>query len=998
MTGSTQRSGYLLPAIAGATAAAGILTYLYRNEAICSTGKTDQKIARVGGDVPFFGDLFTALARLDTVQDFYADTFEKTGNATFVFKIPFSPNNYVFNNPEILEFVLKTHFSVFDKGTRSYDLMYDLLGNGIFNVDGEAWRTQRKLAANIFNVKNFKDHVDSVFVDQEVAFSRAVELHIEASREFDVADLFYRLSFDTFAQIAFGVNMNSMLSHECIDIMKALDAVQKRIAHRFIDAFWRTTEYMTGESKVHKREIQLIRDFVQAIIQKNRVSGVSENDLLSLLMKIDDQLGKVPSDDELIYYVLNFLIAGRESTAASLGWSVLLLSKYPRVLDSLLKEINSTSNGERPTYEQIKNGMPYAKAVMRETMRLYPPVPLNIKQANTDITLPDGTFVPKGASVSWSVYAMGRTEEIWGPDAKEYRPERWLEMNKQPSPYNYPVFQAGPRVCLGQQMAELQVVYMLVQFVRNFKFEVVDPDSVTYTYSLTLRMKNGLKVRNAMKGKTQAIVAAATGLVSVLGLIVWAYSDAPIGSSSNSNQKLRRAPGAVPVLGDALTINAHLDKFHDFILEIFENNGNKTFSMRIPFEPMGVIVNDPKIVEYILKTKFHVFDKGPRFQNAFHDFLGRGIFNSDGEGWKSQRKLAANIFNVKNFKDFVSDVFVNEMDNFSQVLSAHAKAGDEFDLQDLFYRFTFDSFTKIAFGVDMNTVSEKDKAPFMVAFDEVQARTAKRFLIPMWETSEYMSGQATIHARQIREIREFGKDIIRKKRANDEAGIVSSQSDLLSLLMKVKDDRGQLPSDELLVDYALNFLLAGRDTTATVLTWAIYCLSQNPSCLEALHQELSALDGSSPTYEQMKSQLPYANAVFHETLRLYPSVPTNQKQANADDILPDGTIIPKGATVGWSTYAMGRTEAIWGPDAKQFRPERWLEMQKQPSPFDYPVFHAGPRVCLGKSMAELEGVFVLVQLLRQFDVQVLNGKDAKYSLSILLPMTGGLKARVSARA
>ncbi|KAI8844332.1 cytochrome P450 [Chytriomyces cf. hyalinus JEL632] len=495
MTGSTNRSGYLLPAIAGATAAAGILTYLYRNEAICSTGRTDQKVARVGGDVPFFGDLFTALARLETVQDFYADTFEKTGNATFVFKIPFSPNNYVFNNPEILEFVLKTHFSVFDKGTRSYDLMYDLLGNGIFNVDGEAWRTQRKLAANIFNVKNFKDHVDSVFVDQEVAFSRAVQLHIEASREFDVADLFYRLSFDTFAQIAFGVNMNSMLSHECIDIMTALDAVQKRIAHRFIDAFWRTTEYISGESKVHKREIQLIRDFVQDIIQKNRVSGVSENDLLSLLMKVDDQLGKVPSDDELIYYVLNFLIAGRESTAASLGWSVLLLSKHPRVLDSLLDEINSTSNGERPTYEQIKNGMPYAKAVMRETMRLYPPVPLNIKMANTDITLPDGTFVPKGASVSWSVYAMGRTEEIWGPDAKEYRPERWLEMNKQPSPYNYPVFQAGPRVCLGQQMAELQVVYMLVQFVRNFKFEVVDPDSVTYTYSLTLRMKNGLKVR-----------------------------------------------------------------------------------------------------------------------------------------------------------------------------------------------------------------------------------------------------------------------------------------------------------------------------------------------------------------------------------------------------------------------------------------------------------------------------------------------------------------------
>ncbi|KAJ3320035.1 hypothetical protein HDU76_000402 [Blyttiomyces sp. JEL0837] len=151
-----------------------------------------------------------------------------------------------------------------------------------------------------------------------------------------------------------------------------------------------------------------------------------------------------------------------------------------------------------------------------------------------------------------------------------------------------------------------------------------------------------------------------------------------------------------------------------------------------------------------------------------------------------------------------------------------------------------------------------------------------------------------------------------------------------------------------------------------------------------------------PTYDQLK-KMDYANAVFHESLRLFPSVPREMKQANANDILPDGTQIPKGSLIVWHPYSMGRLESIWGPDAKQFKPERWLKMEKQVSPYDYPVFNAGPRVCLGKSMAELEGVFVLVGLLRGFEITVLEGQNVTYGMSLTLPMRNGLKVLVKAR-
>ncbi|ORY47209.1 cytochrome P450 [Rhizoclosmatium globosum] len=407
------------------------------------------------------------------------------------------------------------------------------------------------------------------------------------------------------------------------------------------------------------------------------------------------------------------------------------------------------------------------------------------------------------------------------------------------------------------------------------------------------------------------------------------------------------------------------------------------------------MINDPATLEFILKTEFAVFQKGSKSREIFQDFLGHGIFNVDGERWKSQRKLAANIFNVKNFKDFVNDTFKSEMHEFSSVLAGYAATQQEFDLQDLFFRFTFDSFMKIGYGTEMKTVRSSDKVPFMVAFESIQARLIKRLINPAWKYSEYLTGETRTHTEQIKIIRDFGRSIIQEKQV--EGG--EKDNDLLSLLMRVKDDEGNLSSHDDLVDYVLNFLLAGRDTTAITLSWAVFLLHKNPATLEALLTEINSVLNRScaPTYEQIRNEMPYTKAVFHETLRLYPSIPRGRKEAQKDILLPDGTFVEKGSFVGWSPYSMGRTEAIWGPDAKEFKPERWLKMEKQPSPFNYPAFNAGPRICLGKGMAELEGVFVLVELMRQFEIRIVKEEEVTYGISMLLPMKNGLKVTCTFR-
>ena len=161
------------------------------------------------------------------------------------------------------------------------------------------------------------------------------------------------------------------------------------------------------------------------------------------------------------------------------------------------------------------------------------------------------------------------------------------------------------------------------------------------------------------------------------------------------------------------------------------------------------------------------------------------------------------------------------------------------------------------------------------------------------------------------------------------------------------------------------------------------------------------------------ASLPYTTAVFSETLRLYPPVPVELKECTAATTFPDGVWLPKGSVVMWVPWAMGRSTLIWGNDADDFRPERWLIRNDSDQPpslstrsaFEYPVFNGGPRSCLGKKMAELLGIHVIANLVWTFDFKEIyapgsNPDEPKARLSqnsLTLPMAGGLPCHVVRR-
>ena len=474
---------------------------------------------------------------------------------------------------------------------------------------------------------------------------------------------------------------------------------------------------------------------------------------------------------------------------------------------------------------------------------------------------------------------------------------------------------------------------------------------------------------------------------------------------------LNSVPGSLPILGHSIAVFRGYTSILHFwlagVLDFSKHDISKKGILTLPFHSTYYLTSDPRDVEFVLKTSFENFEKGPVFHSRFHDLLGDGIFATDGEEWRLQRKTAANIFNVKNFRDLVAKTFADELEVLYSRLDSVTDSASQVDLQDLFFRFTLDSFMRIGYGVDLGSMASDLPVPFAVAFDRAQGLIDARFFTPAWKFVELLSPRGWQHRKDLKVIRNFGEGILVDRRAAmaDGKTFQAQNSDLLTYFLAVTPPL----SSTQLVDYVLNFIIAGRDTTAQSLSWCFLELSQHPEVEQKLLEEINRVFGDEQevTYENIK-ELKYAKAVFYETLRLHPSVPKEVKFCTKDQTLPDGTTIPKGAGITWSPWAMGRHPTLWGPTCLQFNPDRFLNATF--SSYQFPAFNAGPRVCLGKAMAELEGVYVMVMLVRRYKIRLAPEEmirvveeslgpatRVRYANSLTLPMKDGLQVVLERR-
>jgi len=444
---------------------------------------------------------------------------------------------------------------------------------------------------------------------------------------------------------------------------------------------------------------------------------------------------------------------------------------------------------------------------------------------------------------------------------------------------------------------------------------------------------------------------------------------------------------------------------HDMFFE-FAQKKNGTYRLHLPFwavSPGAQMwhTSDPKNVEYILKTNFENFEKGPIFLSNMRDLLGDGIFNADGKLWSTQRKTASHEFSVSRFRTYMTEVFIKHALELCSHLDGRIAAHNakDVDLQRLFSKYTLQSIGEIGFGCDLGCFKDGEvcDVPFEKAFDAATHFSGDRWLRPWWPLQKRLNlgPEAELRA-AVKVIDSFSYDVIRQRRSLS-TEVLSTRCDLLSRFMQLQEEESsdETTKDRHLRDIVINFILAGRDTTSNALSWLFFSLGKNPEVEATLRARIKESIGEEqPTFESVHvSKLPYLHAVITETLRLYPSVPSDPKFTVKDATLPSGHFLKAGSQVAYNAYSMGRRESIWGPDAAEFKPERFITFNTEgepqfvkPSPFEFAAFQAGRRTCLGIDMAYLEMKIVVAMLLQKYSQSLSPGINSEYVRTLTLPM------------
>lgn len=404
--------------------------------------------------------------------------------------------------PENIKTVLSRNFEDYGIGHR-LERFGPLLGAGIFDTDGKHWHDSRSLIRPNFT----RDQVADLAVFERLIPDMLALIPRDGKTTVDLQDIFFRYTIDSATEFLFGQSVGSLKDHHDedqsdaeISFAEAFNYAQDAIRYRSIlgplNIFRRDTKAAQCNKICRDFAQQFVDKAVEAVAQEDEKRDQTQDKYLfshELARRTNDKLRIL---DEL----MNVLLAGRDTTASLLSNMFFMLAKHPHTWAKLQAEV-ATLEGRVPTYGELRN-FKYLKCCVNESLRIHPVVPTNVREAMKDTVLPLGggpdgrspVFVPKGTRIGYSPYAMHRRKDLYGPDADEFRPERWESGKLQPR-WEYLPFNGGPRICIGQQYALTEVSYVTLRIAQEFAgLESRDPGPWEENLTLTLSSRNGAKV------------------------------------------------------------------------------------------------------------------------------------------------------------------------------------------------------------------------------------------------------------------------------------------------------------------------------------------------------------------------------------------------------------------------------------------------------------------------------------------------------------------------
>ncbi|KAI8118151.1 Cytochrome P450 CYP12A2 [Lucilia cuprina] len=726
-----------------------------------------------------------------------------------------------------------------------------------------------------------------------------------------------------------------------------------------------------------------------------------EKSVLEKLIKIDKKLA--------IVMAMDLLMAGVDTTSSTFTGLLLCLAKNPAKQAKLREEILKIlpHKDSEFTEESLKN-IPYLRACLKESLRMYPIVIGNTRIPVHDVVL-SGYRIPKGTAVTMASIALNY-DEFYYPRAKEYIPERWLRTEKlsgddnstqcphslRPSnPFVYLPFGFGPRTCIGRRIVEMELELGIARLIRNFQVE--------FNYSTDNAFKS--LMINKYCTKFQKIRLQSTATAETLSNKEWEnakpFEEIPSISTFSFIKKF--LPGGS---------YAKLD-FAQLMLAFKEDFGSVARLPGFFGRPEFVITHNVEDFEKVLRNEGIWPERAGSEALQYHRHVHRaeffqgveGLISTQGKSWGTFRSAVNPVMmqpkNVRLYLHKMSQVNKEFIERIRQIRDQQTlEFPDNFEEE--MNRFTLESISVVALDKQLGLITEKRDNPqamelfsalngfFMYSVDvEFKPSIWKYYKTPTF--MKLMKSLDTI----VDVTSSYVNEAIERLEQERKNGVPEKPDNEKSVLEKlIKLDK------KIATVMAMDMLMAGVDTTTSSFAALMLCLAKNPEQQEKLRQEVLKIlpQKDSEFNENSLKNIPYLRACIKESQRIYPLTVGNAR-APVKDVVISGYRVPKGTHVSMCSLSLMR-DAKHYARPNEFLPERWLRSNtedesatkcpnaslKPTSPFLHLPFGFGARSCIGRRIVEMELELVTARLVRNYQLEFNYPTDNAFkSLAISVP-------------
>lgn len=397
-------------------------------------------------------------------------------------------------NPAVIRHVLQKNHRNYKKSPIQFDKMAHFLGKGLLTSEGEYWLRQRRLIQPGFHRQRIAG-LTQIMLDVIEESIERIETDNRGKKYIDVYPHMMELAFRIMARSLFSTDLPEAELRILSDNISALqEFIIREIRQPFLEPWFR----LSGQVRRHEALARQSDEILLRFIRQRQQSGEAKDDLLQMLLDARyEDTGEGMSERQLLDETTILLVAGHETSACALSWTWYLLGQHPKVVSRLREELHEVLGDRQPAFKDLPR-LQYTQQVIEESMRLYPPAWITDRVALEDDEA-GGVRIPKGTTIIIYIYGTHRNSGVW--DAPErFDPDRFApeKRNDQPA-FSYLPFGGGPRLCIGNNFAMMEMQLVLAQMLRHFDIEAPAGQEVTPLPLITMRPKEGVRLKFVSK-------------------------------------------------------------------------------------------------------------------------------------------------------------------------------------------------------------------------------------------------------------------------------------------------------------------------------------------------------------------------------------------------------------------------------------------------------------------------------------------------------------------